>query len=49
MDGWPVSSDRLHAMNPGGRADATARRLARIWAAVFSLGLPARRIPSVAA
>lgn len=43
MDSWPISSDRLRGMYAGGRADATARRLARIWAAVFSLGLPPRR------
>jgi len=30
-------------MYSSGRADATARRLAQVWAAVFSLGLPARR------
>lgn len=39
MDNWPISSDRLRAMYAGGRADATARRLARIWAAIFGLGL----------
>jgi len=43
MDSWPISGDRLRAMYAGARADATARRLARIWAAVFSLGLPTRR------
>ncbi len=30
-------------MYPCGRADATARRLARLWAAVFALGLAPRR------
>ena len=43
MGSWPISSDRLRGMYAGGRADATARRLARIWVAVFSLGLPTRR------
>jgi deazaflavin-dependent oxidoreductase (nitroreductase family) len=43
MGGWPISNDRLRAMYAEGRADATARRFARIWAAVFSLGLPTRR------
>lgn len=43
MDSWPISGDRLRAMYVGGRADATARRLARMWAAVFSLGLAPRR------
>jgi polyisoprenoid-binding protein YceI len=38
-----VSDDRLRAMYPGGRADATARRLARLWAAVFPLGLMPKR------
>lgn len=33
------SDERLRVMYTGGRADATARRLARLWAAVFSLGL----------
>jgi deazaflavin-dependent oxidoreductase (nitroreductase family) len=43
MASWPFSDDRLRAMYPAGRADATARRLARTWAGVFSLGLaPAR-------
>ncbi len=41
---WPFYSDReLRAMYPAGRADATARRLARFWAGVFSLGLAPRR------
>ena len=43
MNSWPISSERLRSMYAGGRADDTARRLARIWAAVFSLGLPPRR------
>lgn len=43
MDSWPISRDRLRAMYAGGRADATARRFARLWAAVFSLGLLPRR------
>jgi hypothetical protein len=43
MGSWPISSDRLRAMYAEGRADAMARRFARIWAALFSLGLPTRR------
>src|ERR1700752_5399692 len=43
MRSWPISSDRLRAMYAHGRADATARRLARIWAALFGLGLVPRR------
>ena len=43
MDTWPFSDDRPRAMYPGGRADATARRLARLWAAVFGLGLAPKR------
>ena len=43
MDSWPISARRLRAMYAGGRANATARRLARMWAAVFSLGLVPRR------
>jgi hypothetical protein len=43
MSSWPYSDDRLRAMYPGGRADATARRLARMWATVFGLGLTPRR------
>jgi len=43
MDTWPISAGRLRAMYAGGRANAAARRLARIWAAVFSLGIPPRR------
>ena len=43
MASWPFSDDRLREMYAAGRADATARRLARMWASVFSLGLaPAR-------
>jgi deazaflavin-dependent oxidoreductase (nitroreductase family) len=37
------SADRARAMYPGGRADTTARRLARLWARVFNLGLLPRR------
>jgi hypothetical protein len=43
MDSWPVSSDRLRAMYAGGRANDAARRLARLWAAVYSAGLMPRR------
>jgi len=43
MASWPFSDDRLRAMYAGGRADATARRFARLWAAVFRLGLMPRR------
>jgi F420H(2)-dependent quinone reductase len=35
--------DRLRAMYPGGRADKRARRFARLWAAVFGLGLAPKR------
>lgn len=43
MSSWPYSDDSLRAMYRGGRANATARRLARMWAAVFGLGLMPRR------
>jgi len=43
MASWPFSDDRLRAMYAGGRADATARRFARLWMAVFGLGLLPRR------
>ena len=44
MATWPVHSARaLRAMYPDGRADATARRLARLWAGVFARGLAPRR------
>jgi deazaflavin-dependent oxidoreductase (nitroreductase family) len=43
MNSWPVSSERLRSMYASGRANDTARRLARMWAAVFSLGLSPRR------
>jgi F420H(2)-dependent quinone reductase len=43
MAGWRYSDDRLRAMYATGQADAAARRLARKWAAAFSVGLaPAR-------
>ncbi len=41
---WPFySADDLRGMYPAGRADGRARRLARIWAVVFALGLFPRR------
>ncbi len=41
---WPYFSDAdLRAMYPAGRAGATARRLAHLWASVFALGLAPRR------
>ncbi|HUA42050.1 MAG TPA: nitroreductase/quinone reductase family protein [Streptosporangiaceae bacterium] len=43
MDNWPISAKRLRAMYANGRADSMARRLARAWAAVFSLGLAPQR------
>jgi polyisoprenoid-binding protein YceI len=43
MSNWPFTHDGLRAMYRGGRADATARRLARLWAAVFGLGLSPKR------
>jgi hypothetical protein len=43
MDGFPISSDRLRAMYASGRANASARRYAKVWAAVFSMGLMPRR------
>ncbi len=43
MRSWPLSADGLRAMYRGGRADATARRFARLWSAVFALGLVPKR------
>ncbi|HXY44044.1 MAG TPA: nitroreductase/quinone reductase family protein [Acidimicrobiales bacterium] len=43
MTSWPFSDDSLRAMYAGGRADATARRFARLWAIVFALGLAPKR------
>jgi deazaflavin-dependent oxidoreductase (nitroreductase family) len=43
MKSWMSYSDRLRSMYPGGRADARARRLSALWAAVFGLGLGPRR------
>lgn len=40
---WPYSANRLRAMYAGGRADDTARRFARFWSWVFSLGVLPRR------
>jgi deazaflavin-dependent oxidoreductase (nitroreductase family) len=40
---WPYSASRLRAMYAGGRADDTARRFARFWSWVFSLGVLPRR------
>lgn len=38
-----ISDESLRAMYRGGRADATARRFSRLWAAVFRLGLAPKR------
>jgi polyisoprenoid-binding protein YceI len=43
MTNRPFSADRLQAMYAGDRGDATARRLSRLWAEVFGLGLMPRR------
>lgn len=43
MDEKSSPGARLRAMYPGGRAGTTARRLSRLWAAVFGLGLAPRR------
>jgi hypothetical protein len=43
MRRWPLSDDDLREMYVGGRGNATARRFARAWAAVFSAGLAPRR------
>jgi len=41
---WTTRSDEeMRALYATGRADATARRLARLWAAVFGAGLMPRR------
>jgi F420H(2)-dependent quinone reductase len=41
---WPFhSADELRAMYPGGRADARARRFARLWSEIFALGVMPRR------
>jgi hypothetical protein len=39
MRSWPWSADDLRTMYAGGRANATARRLARFWATVLGTGL----------
>ena len=39
----PLSDDTLRAMYAGGHGNATARRFARVWAAVFGAGLTSRR------
>ena len=38
-----ISERRLRAMYAGGRGNPAARRLARLWASVFGLGLQPRR------
>ena len=43
MATWPFSAEGLRAMYRGGRAGPAARRFARLWAAVFGLGLAPRR------
>lgn len=39
---WPFSDDEVRAMYAGGRGNATARRFARVWAAVFGFGVAPR-------
>jgi hypothetical protein len=36
---WPFNDEELRAMYLGGHGNDTARRFARVWARVFSLGL----------
>lgn len=43
MARWPYSDEELRAMYTGGRGNATARRFARLWAAVLGTGLLGRR------
>ncbi|MEV5743036.1 nitroreductase/quinone reductase family protein [Microbispora rosea] len=43
LGSWPWSEDHVRAMYRGGRANATARRLARLWAVMLGLGLAPRR------
>ena len=43
MKTWMSCSDRLRSMYAGGRADVPARRLSRLWATAFGLGLGPRR------
>jgi|SRR5215469_2229504 len=43
MARWPFSDAELRAMYQGGRANATARRFSRLWAAVFAVGLQPKR------
>ncbi len=43
MSGWPSYAGRLRAMYKGSKANATARRMAHLRAAVFSWGLQPRR------
>lgn len=41
--GWPYTDDQLRAMYAGHRGNTTARRFARLWAAVQGAGLLPRR------
>jgi len=43
MKAGPLSADGLRAMYEGHKANATARRFARLWATVFGWGLQPRR------
>jgi len=40
---WSFSDQAMRAMYRGGKANATARRLSRLWATVFGWGLQPRR------
>jgi polyisoprenoid-binding protein YceI len=43
MARWPYTDEELRSMYAGGRGNATARRYARLWAAVLGTGLLPRR------
>ena len=43
MASWRYADDKLRAMYTGGHGNAAARRFARLWAWVFSMGLAPRR------
>jgi hypothetical protein len=43
VNSWPFSAEGLRAMYEGSKGNATARRFARVWAAVFSWGFQPKR------
>jgi hypothetical protein len=43
LGSWPLPENAVRVMYAGGRGNAVARRFARVWAAMFGVGMAPRR------